>query len=167
MEKSPERVWQILFAVTFVLLLVMCGDKIRKTGTCLLSSRPAQTEVAPEAEMPAAVMEAPKPLHHYELRNAVPTEGYTEYVPSSQYQMQADANGVTFLSPSGKQLLHCNVMERLNARWPDPEDPALLRYRTVYEDYGYRAVFEYIEEWNGPDGSTTFKPGPVVLFRIP
>lgn len=166
MEKIKVDKWEVLFWIAFVLLLVLGGTMLlNKCSDSIVESVATQEEVIePEALME---MEAPKPLNHYELKGSVAAGGYTEYVPSSDYQMVADETGVTFLSKGGQKLLRCDVREHLDARWPDPNDPALLRYRTVYEDWGYRAVFEYVEEWPGEDGKRTFKLGPVAFFRIP
>jgi hypothetical protein len=172
-EKKKVDKWQVLFWIAFFLLMVLGGKTLlsRCTASVVQTVAAAEEEVvvAEEEAVPDAlfVAEAPKPLNHYAIKGSVAAGGYTEYVPSSQYRMEVDEKGVTFLSNSGRKLLRCEVMEHLSARWPDPNDPALLRYRTVYEDWGYRAVFEYVEEWPGEDGKTTFKLGPVAFFRIP
>lgn len=165
MEKEKGNKWKVLFWVAFGLLVVVLTAWILlEIGrNSIVESVPVQEEADPDAQL---VAETPKPLNHYELKGSVAAGGYTEYVPSSDYQMVADETGVTFLSKGGQKLLRCNVLEHLEARWPDPNDPALLRYRTVYEDWGYRAVFEYVEEWS-EDGKTTFRLGPVAFFRIP
>lgn len=165
MEKKKVDKWEVLFWIAFVLLLVLGGTMLlNKCSDSIVESVATQGEVIePEALME---MEAPKPLNHYSLKGSVAAGGYTEFVPSSDYVMEEDDDGVTFKSPGGQKLLRCDVREHLDARWPDPNDPALLRYRTVYEDWGYRAVFEYVEEWS-EDGKTTFRLGPVAFFRIP
>ena len=165
MEKIKVDKWEVLFWVAFgLLVMVLAAWILLEIGrNSIVESVPVQEEANPDVQL---VAETPKPLNHYELKGSVAAGGYTEYVPSSDYQMVADETGVTFLSKGGQKLLRCNVLEHLEARWPDPNDPALLRYRTVYEDWGYRAVFEYVEEWS-EDGKTTFRLGPVAFFRIP
>ena len=165
-EKKKVDKWEVMFWIAFFLLVVLGGKTLlNKCSASIVETVAPQEEVIePEALME---MEAPKPLTHYAIKGSVAAGGYTEYVPSSDYVMEVDDNGVTFKSPSGKKLLRCDVREHLDARWPDPNDPALLRYRTVYEDWGYRAVFEYVEEWPGEDGKRTFKLGPVAFFRTP
>ena len=167
MEKEKGNKWKVLFWVAFGLLVVLAGWTLwQKARESIVETAVVQeeAEAAPDALL---VVEAPRPINHYELKGSVAAGGYTEYVPGNDYQMVVDDTGVTFLSKSGKKLLRCNVLEHLEARWPDPDDPALLRYRTVYEDWGYRAVFEFVEEWPGEDGKTTFRLGPVAFFRIP
>ena len=166
-EKKKVDTWQILFWIAFFLLIVLGGKTLLNKCTDSIVETVAVQEEAEASADPMFVAEAPKPLNHYAIKGSVAAGGYTEYVPSSDYQMEVDATGVTFKSNSGKKLLRCDVLERLEARWPDPNDPALLRYRTVYEDWGYRAVFEYVEEWPAEDGKTTFRLGPVAFFRIP
>ena len=165
MTKPKENIWKILFWIAVALLVVLAVvfiiDKARST---IVEDVPRQSLPLPE---PVVEPEVPQPLHHYELKGAVAVGGFTDYILSTDYKMEVDERGVTFTSPGGRRLLRCDVMERLEARWPDPNDPALLRYRTVYEDWGYRAVFEYVEEWPGEDGKTTFRLGPVAFFRIP
>ena len=166
-EKKKVDKWEVLFWIAFALLVVLGGKTLLSKCTDSIVETVAvqeEAEVAPDALFE---IEAPKPLNHYAIKGSVAAGGYTEYVPSSDYVMEVDDNGVTFLSPGGRKLLRCDVRERLDARWPDPNDPALLRYRTVYEDWGYRAVFEYVEEWPGEDGKKTFKLGPVAFFRTP
>ena len=167
-EKKKVDKWQVLFWIAFALLLVLGGRTlmIKCTGSVVETVAEAGLAVEEEPEV-VLLAEVPKPLNHYAIKGSVAANGYTEYIPSSDYQMEVDATGVTFKSNSGRKLLRCDVLEHLEARWPDPNDPALLRYRTVYEDWGYRAVFEYVEEWPGEDGKTTFRLGPVALFRIP
>jgi len=163
MTKPKENIWKILFWIAVALLVVLAVvfiiDKARST---IVEDTPRQSLPLPEP-----VIEPEQPLQHYELKGSVAVGGYTDYVLSTDYKMEVDERGVTFTSPGGRKLLRCDVMERLEARWPDPNDPALLRYRTVYEDWGYRAVFEYVEEWPAEDGKTTFRLGPVAFFRIP
>ena len=166
-EKKKVDKWEVLFWIAFALLVVVGGKTLLSKCTDSIVETVAvqeEAEVAPDALFEA---EAPKPISHYALKGSVSAGGYTEYVPSSDYVMEVDEKGVTFKSTGGRKLLRCDIKEHLDARWPDPTDPALLRYRTVYEDWNYRAVFEYVEEWPDENGNVTFRLGPVAFFRMP
>ncbi len=164
MDKT--NTWKTLFWAALALFLLLLGGVVWKWPRSA-SEKPVITEDIMAEPVTSMAPEAPQPLNHYALKGSVAAGGYTEFVPSSDYRIEEDSRGVTFVSPQGKKLLRCDIMEHLEARWPDPEDPALLRYRTVYEDWGYRAVFEYVEEWPDGAGGIRFKLGPVAFFRSP
>ena len=171
---DKNNTWKTLFWVMLTLFLLLLCALVWVCTRPVVEEQLVETieeQLLTEDSMAEPVStispEAPQPINHYALKGAVAAGGYTEFVPSSDYRMEEDSRGVTFLSPQGRKLLRCDIMDHLEARWPDPDDPALLRYRTVYEEWGYRAVFEYVEEWPDGQGGTRFKLGPVAFFRSP
>ena len=165
MEKSKNHIWQILFWTETVIAVLAGWFLFNRSKPGTPEEQPVNNEIVMMEPEMSRTQESPKPVNHYALKGSVAANSFTEYIPSSEFRMEEDATGVTFYSTDGRQLLRCDVLEHLEAHWPDPDDPALLRYRTVYEDWNYRAVFEYVEEWADAAGKTTFKVGPVALFK--
>ncbi len=97
-----------------------------------------------------------------DIGGPVDLEGYTLFIPRSEYHYYEDSAKAVFYKDETRTepLLECNILEMLESDGNSPAD------RLVFKNDNYMAVFNMIEDRRG-SGSINFIASGAMLFRKP
>ena len=160
-EKTRKfQLMTLILAVAAILFTYVPGIRAKDFEKRSQRNRPVE-EISGFEDNSDKVVE-PQISSVNDIGGPVDLEGYTLFIPRSEYHYYEDSAKAVFYKDETRTepLLECNILEMLESDGNGPAD------RLVYKNDNYMAVFNMIEDRRG-SGSINFIASGAMLFRKP